>query len=478
MQSGGGTSGNPGTGQVFLPPGQPEAAGQFGAVLGPLANLAAGGGAGTPAGMAYPQGTSFVSNFLTGGTDPSQTPFPDLLTRAFQPAYTAADYAASSLYPRGIAQGDTLNALGEGAVGPAGQALNQGFDPAYGQVVSGAQNNPYTPLAIGGALQGAGLGGAGANAIQGGANSVASTVDPLITSGFDPRSALFNRGRDQLLDQTNAIQAMSGVAGTPYGASVRSSALGNYDIDWANQQLARQSTAAGAAGQAADRSGLLYGMAPGVATSSAAAPSAAYGNSLQQIISALSARNQGATSGLANYGTGLADTTSGFQGGQNAAAQGAQYASQFGAAPYNLGTGVASNALSGLTSNTNLGNNQYALPQTVIGDLMQYMGLGQKASELSGNLQNQAFGQNAQAIGGGLSAANQLFGGGSGGGLLGGLGSGLGAAGGLIPGFGGAGGAGLGTAAELAAFEGPWAGAGAAEAGGGLASLAPLALSA
>jgi hypothetical protein len=445
----------------------------LGSTVQPLIDISAGGGVGTPAGVAYPQASNFVSNFLTGGSDPSQTPFNDLLTRAFQPAYTAADYAATSLYPRGIAQGDELNALGQGAVGPAGQALSQGFDPAYGQVVSGAQNNPYTPLAIGGALQGAGLGGAGANAIQGGANSVASTVDPLITSGFDPRSALFNRGRNQLLDQTNAIQAMSGVAGTPYGASVRASALGNYDIDWANQQLAREQSAAGAAGQAADRSGLLYGMAPGVATSSAAAPSAAYGNSLDRIISALQARNQGATSGLSNYASGLGSATSGFQGGQNAAAQGAQYASQFGAAPYNLGTGVASNALTGLTQQTNLGNNQYLLPQQVIGDLEAYLTGGRAASDIAGNLSNQAFNQNASAIGGGLSAANQLFGGGGGGGLLGGLG-GLGGAASDVGIFGGGGELGV-PAAFGASVGSDLAGGGI---GGSLAGLAPLALSA
>jgi hypothetical protein len=476
MQSGGGTPGQPGTSQVFLPPGQPEAAGLFGSTLGPLANIAANGGAGTPAATAYPQGSSFVSNFLTGGTDPSQTPFNDLLTRAFQPTYTAADYAAQSLYPRGIAQGDTLNALGEGAVGPAGQALNQGFDPAYGQAVSGMQNNPYYGQALAGAQQGATLGAAGADQLGQSASQVAGTVNPLIQSGFDPQSALFSRSRQQLMDQTNAVNAMSGVAGTPYGASVSANALGNFDTNWQNQQLARQTSAAGAAGQAADRAGLLSSMAPGIASSSAALPSNAYTGQIGQILSALGARNQGAASGLSNYSTGLADATSGFQGGQNAAAQGAQYASQFGAAPYNLGTGVASNALSGLTSNTNLGNNQYQLPQQVIGDLNQYMGLGQSAAQIGGNLQNQAFGQNAQAIGGGLSAANQLFGGGGGGGLFSGLGSGLGTA--LGGGFGGAGGAGLGTAAELAAFEGPWAGAGAAEAGGGLASLAPLALSA
>lgn len=477
MQSGGGTSGSPGTGQVFLPPGQPEAAGQFGSTIGPLLGLSANAGAGTPAGTAYPTAQSFVSNFLTGGPDPSQTPYNDLLTRAFQPAYTAATYGADTLFPRGAAQGDVLNALGQGAVGPAGQALTQGFDPAYGAAVSGMQSNPYYGQALAGAQQGAGLGQAGATQLGQNAASIGSTVNPLIQSGFDPQSALFNRSRQQLMDQTNAVNAMSGLSGTPYGASVEANALGNFDTNWQNQQLARQTSAAGAAGQAADRAGLLSSMAPGIAATSAALPSNAYTGQIGQILSALQQRNQGAQQGLANYGTGLADATSGFQGGQNAGAQAAQYATQFGAAPYNLGTGVASNALSGLTNQTQLGNNMFQLPNQEIGNLMQYMGLGQSAAQIGGQLQNQAFNQNAAGIGGALSGANQLFGGNgllSGGGALGGLfGGGAPALSGALD-FGG-GGAALGIPDALGL------GVGAGEAAGGssaLASLAPLALSA
>jgi hypothetical protein len=469
MMSGSGTSGSPGSSQVLLPPGQPEAAAQLGTLFGPLSNLAANAGAGTPAGTAYPQVQSFVSNFLTGGPDPSQTPFNDLLTRAFQPAYTAADYGANTLFPRGAAQGDVLNALGQGAVGSAGTALSQGFDPAYGAAVSGMQDNPYFGQALAGAQQGAGLGATGADQIGRSAGQVGGTVAPLIQSGFDPQSALFNRSRGQLMDQTNAVNAMSGVAGTPYGASVSANALGNFDTNWQNQQLARQTSAAGAAGQAADRAGLLSSMAPGIAASSAAGPSNVYTGQIGQILGALGARNQGAASGLSNYGTGIADTTSGFQGGQNAGAQAANYAAQFGAAPYNLGTGVASNALTGLNQQTQLGNNQFELPRQLMGDLRQYMGLGQSASQISGGLDQQNFNQTAQGIGGGLSAANQLFGGGGGsGGLLGGL-------------FGGGGGgAGLAGIEGLTDFGGGGAALGVADALGGgesLAAAAPLALS-
>ncbi len=473
----GGTSGSPRTGQVFLPPGQPEAAAMLGNIANPLFAMSMDAGARTPAGQNYPWAQNFVDRFLTGNSANGPTPFNDLMGRAFNPAYAASDYASQSFVPRGIAQSDILSQLGSGAAPLVPQALAQGFDPAYGAAVSSIQNNPYFGQALAGAQQGANLGTAGANAMGGAANQISGAVSPLLQSGFDPQAALFNRSRDQLMDQTHAVNAMSGLAGTPYGASVESNALGNFDINWQNQQLARQAQAAQAAGTAADRAGLLQNMAPGLAATSGALPGAAYAGQQSQILQALAARNQGAAQGLSNFGAGAQAVGGAFQGGQGLGSQAAQTGMQFGAAPYNLGTGIASNALSGLTNATNLGNNQFQLPNQQIGNLMQYMGLGQNAAQIGGQLQNQGFNQLAQGIGGGLSAANSLFGGNgllSGGGALGGMGG----LGGLLPGFGGAGGAGLGGAAELAAFEGPWAGAGAAEGGSLLGGLAPLALSA
>lgn len=56
------------------------------------------------------------------------------------------------------------------------------------------------------------------------------------------------------------------------------------------------------------------------------------------------------------------------------------------ALPYSTGANIASNALQGLGSQVNLGNSQYALPQQAIADLQSYMGTGQQASQISGQL--------------------------------------------------------------------------------------------
>jgi hypothetical protein len=311
---------------------------------------------------------------------------------------------------------------------------------------------------------------------------IAGTINPLLESGFDPRSALFNRTQGRLMDQTNAINAMSGLGGTPYGASVGANAMGNFDIDWQNQQLARQAQAAGAAGNAANTAGGLYGAAPGLMASTAGLPSGVYTGRIGQELQALQARNQAANQGIAGYGSLLGTAGQGIGQANAANLQGAQAYQQYGSAPYNTASGIANNSLAGLSNLTNLGNNQFQLPQQEIGNLMQYMGLGQSASGLSGQLGNLGFQQTAQGLGGALSGANTLFGQG---GMFGGGGGGLG---GLFGGgsaaadFGG-GGAALGvadqlglagtSAAELAAGAG-----GSGLGGGGLLSALPFAMSA
>lgn len=101
------------------------------------------------------------------------------------------------------------------------------------------------------------------------------------------------------------------------------------------------------------------------------------------------------------------------------------------ALPFASASGIGQGAQSALGNLTQLGNNQFVLPQQILNDLQSYLGLGQAASQLGLQGGNLGFNQTAQGIGGLLSGANTLFGNN---GLLSG-GSGL---------FGGGAGAGLG----------------------------------
>lgn len=218
----------------------------------------------------------------------------------------------------------------------------------------GTMSSVTIPQAEAGAQQALQLGAVGGPALQ-------QAGLGILNTGFDPQNALFNRTQQQVLDQSNVANAMAGLGGTPYGASTNANALSNFDINWQNNLLNRQTTAAGAA------SPLLQ-----------AAPA-------------------------------LVQSTAGL--------------------PYSTDATIGGNALQQLGQTINQGNNQYLLPQQVLGDLQSYLGLGQAASGLAGQLGQQGFNQTAQGLGGlisGLGGINSLTGGGITNAL--GLGSGLGSA--------------------------------------------------
>jgi hypothetical protein len=76
---------------------------------------------------------------------------------------------------------------------------------------------------------------AGAQNLQGGANSILNTA-------FDPQQQLYQQMFQQNQDMANVQNTMSGVGTTPYGAGVADQSNQNFNINWANQQLGRQAT--------------------------------------------------------------------------------------------------------------------------------------------------------------------------------------------------------------------------------------------
>ena len=51
--------------------------------------------------------------------------------------------------------------------------------------------------------------------------------------------AYYGRQAQRTMDQQNAVNAMSGVGGTPYGAGVTGNTMSNFNIDWQNSALQR-----------------------------------------------------------------------------------------------------------------------------------------------------------------------------------------------------------------------------------------------
>lgn len=204
-----------------------------------------------------------------------------------------------------------------------GQNLGQ-----YSNTMQATLNNPFSGQALGGAQQFAGMGMD--SSIQGWQNSVnlGNQVNPLINQAFDPQGALYARTADQVSQQALAGLGNSGLATTPWGQGVYGQTMGNFNIDWQNQQLQRM--LAGASGA----------------------------TSLAQ--------------GSAHLGAG-------------SAMQGAQFAGM----PYQTYQGIGQDQLATLTGGAQYGNMSSAIPQTAISDWLAYMGQATSANQVGINQQAQ-----------------------------------------------------------------------------------------
>ena len=246
----------------------------------------------------------------------------------------------------------------------------------YGQLLPQAQgigqglvNNPYAGGYQSGAGQAGGMyQGAGQNAYaQGGALGQSATgalggVNSLLQMGFDPQQALYNQLQGQNSQQYNAQNAASGIAGTPYGASVADQANNNFNLQWQNAQLGRAAEGAGAAG------GLL-----------------------------------GQIGGAQQQGAGLQ------AGGAASYLQGAQ-------TPYSAFQGIGGQQLSNLGQIGQFGQSAAALPQQQNAEYLQYLQQGTQASQAANQAaalqlqqQNQGFNQ-SQALATGLGKSVAGFG--------------------------------------------------------------------
>ncbi len=166
------------------------------------------------------------------------------INQAFQPfPYPNTTQAANSAFG-GIQ--NLYNPATASALSGAGQsAVNYG-QGLPGQLAPQAQQS----LQRGGSVYDYAVGNAGMPAYSGidQYNNLAPFVTKALQQGFDPQNALYNRQFQQQQQQNLASQAMAGVGQSPYAAGLTAQGNENFNIDWQNQQLARQAQAAQTAG--------------------------------------------------------------------------------------------------------------------------------------------------------------------------------------------------------------------------------------
>jgi hypothetical protein len=229
-------------------------------------------------------------------------------------------------------------------------------------------NNPFAQAYQTGAGVGGGLGTAGALSSYGAGSTLAGSglsmlpeAQQIMTTAFDPQSALYNRTLQQLTDQTRAGLEARGVDMTPYGAGVEGQTLNNFNIDWQNNLLNRMATGAGAAGGLLNNAG----------------------------------RNIVAGSGLVNAAPDLYTAAAGM--------------------PYSTFNAINTQGLGGLQSGAQI-------PQQAFSDWLGYLGVGNQAGGVANQLgqlglnanqlafnQNQMLGSNLGAGLQGLSSLGNLY---------------------------------------------------------------------
>lgn len=214
--------------------------------------------------------------------------------------------------------------------------------------------------------------------LYGGGNQVLQTA-------LDPQKDLYNRTSQQLTDQTRAAEYARGIQTSPLGASVEANALGNFNIDWQNQQLARQTQGLSAAQGA-------YGSAQGLGNSYTSTQAGLQAGQNQQYAGLTGAAANQYASYLGAMGQSNLQNTQNIAGAQqNAFGLGQQIAGsvQTGSQlPYQTGQNIYGNQNQALQNYQ--GNNQgylSGLNQLQSNDL-GYMNFGQGA-------QNVGFNQNA-----------------------------------------------------------------------------------
>lgn len=196
-------------------------------------------------GAAVSAGTSLYGA-LSGGTGSSASGANGTVPTGYQPTWQAgADqqyqnliqslYGSASSLPQqvtGPAQGYVNNI---GANPYAGQSQDwaqalAGLGAGVSQGQSGASQNLY------------GMAGNAAAQAPGVLANAQGYAGQVMNTAFDPQNKLHDYMSQQTMDRTNAINAMNGVAGTPYGAGLAGDASRNYEMDWQNNLLNRQAT--------------------------------------------------------------------------------------------------------------------------------------------------------------------------------------------------------------------------------------------
>jgi hypothetical protein len=187
------------------------------------------GGSSAPSAPPTPQSWGGQANYIPQYQQQADTAYNTNLQNSATAAQNLSQYAAPA----------TLTA--------AQQIVN---NPYAGQIVPAAQQaQQYAQSTVLPAEQ------AAAASLQSYGQQAMPYAQQALAAGFDPQNALYNQQYQRMLDQQNAINAMSGMSGSAYGAGLTGQAAQDFNTSWEANQQARQAAGAATAGSIENQAG-------------------------------------------------------------------------------------------------------------------------------------------------------------------------------------------------------------------------------
>src|SRR6516225_7616664 len=215
------------------------------------------------------------------------------------------------MQPNPIPAGVGVNALTGGGLQGITQLpqynLGGAYMPCYETALSQYLQNPYGGGAIGAASQ---FGGAAQNIANqgfGNAATIGGSVGPIMQQAFDPQQALYARTAGQVSDAERAQLTASGLGQTPWGAGAYGQTMSDFNLNWNDRMLQRMlSGVQGAEGAAGSALG-LGGQGLGLGMAGGGAPFQAYGQVAQYPLGAYGQASQYGQQAAAVPQTGIGD---------------------------------------------------------------------------------------------------------------------------------------------------------------------------
>lgn len=204
-------------------------------VVGAIGSLSSGGSGNSPSQAGW-QANAMALTDLVGENDINNNPY------TFQPQWADQTQQAQGLQSQAGAMANQFNTGQQGLTAQQNALSGQVTNASNAYLNSGNQGQYQSAMnALQPAYYGQGNMDMGvAGSLYGQMGQAQAYGNQIMQTAFDPQQALYGQQYQLQSQQTAANQASRGLTMSPVGAELSNQADQNFNINWQNQQLARQ----------------------------------------------------------------------------------------------------------------------------------------------------------------------------------------------------------------------------------------------